>query len=174
MITVYTDGSSLGNPGPWWRAALIIQWNKHSRLQGGEPHTTNNKMELTAVLELLHSLYKDYTWNPFHSIETGLGLFDVSTRLDGQVSEIIRVYTDSEYVRKGVLHYLPVRQRNGRKTTQKKPVQHTAIRQQIALLLPCFTQLSRERVAGHSGHRENDAVDKRARAQALHHAAKKL
>lgn len=88
--------------------------------------------------------------------------------LHGTVDENVVFFMDSEYVRKGISHYLAVRKTNDRKTVRKKPIHHQLLRQRLQCLLECFVDIQRHRVEGHSGDPYNDAVDKRARKQAIH------
>lgn len=85
----------------------------------------------------------------------------------GRCSEKVTISTDSEYVQKGITEYLPNRVLRNRKTVSKKPVQHSDLRQIIALVLPLFDDLKREWVRGHNGHGMNERVDELARNEAM-------
>ena len=94
-VQVITDGACSGNPGPGGWAA-ILRYNQHEKeMWGSEPHTTNNRMEITAALEALRSLKEDCE---------------------------IEVVTDSEYVKKGITEWIHGWKRKGWMTAAKKPV----------------------------------------------------
>ena len=96
-VTIYTDGACKGNPGPGGWGALLIKGGTEKELFGGEPLTTNNRMELTAVIRALSALKR-------------------SCEVD--------VYTDSQYVRQGIMAWIHNWKRNGWKTADKKPVKN--------------------------------------------------
>jgi ribonuclease HI len=131
VVRVYTDGACRGNPGPGgWGAILQID-GKEKELFGGEPQTTNNRMELTAVIRALEAL-------------------------KGPCQ--IEVYTDSQYVQKGISEWLPDWKRRGWRTADKKPVKNVDLWQEL-------DRLAREHriawhwVKGHAGHPENERAD---------------
>lgn len=98
MITIFTDGSARGNPGPGGWAAIIAHEDKVIEFGGpSEGDTTNNKMELTAAIEALQSVGYD---------------------------EPVMLYTDSEYLKKGITEWVIGWQKNNWKTSQKKPVEN--------------------------------------------------
>lgn len=170
-IHCYTDGSALGNPGPGGRAAIIVfpkesrhaSWGREQMLKGGAPHTTNNRMELLAAAHVLYALLgikelpDGSSWGLFGGPQVP------TTRCD----EPVIISTDSEYVQKWITEYLPNRLLRNRKTANRKPVQHSDLRQIIAAVLPLFTGLQREWVRGHNGHEMNERVDVLARNEAL-------
>jgi ribonuclease HI len=133
-IKVYTDGACKGNPGPGGWGALLIAGDKRKEIYGGEPHTTNNRMELTAVIEAIKTVKKKC---------------------------IIDVYTDSVYVQKGLNEYLANWQKNGWKTAAKKPVKNVDLWQEVASLLDNH-YLTFHWVKGHAGHPENERADELA------------
>src|SRR5438552_11330907 len=94
---IYTDGACKGNPGPGGWGAILQMDGKEKELFGGEPQTTNNRMELTAVIRALELLKR-----PCH----------------------IEVYTDSQYVQKGISEWLPDWKRRGWRTADKKSVKN--------------------------------------------------
>src|SRR3954465_6794711 len=98
MITIFTDGSSKGNPGPGGWAAIVSRGERTFELGGGDRHTTNNRMELTAAIRALESL--------------------------GEVGEPVTVYTDSQYVSKGITEWIYGWQRNNWRTAGRKPVEN--------------------------------------------------
>ena len=99
-VTVYTDGACKGNPGPGGWGALLV-WGDHEReICGGEAHTTNNRMELTAVIRALESLKRACT---------------------------VDLYTDSQYVKQGIEQWIHGWKRNGWKTSDRKPVKNAEL-----------------------------------------------
>lgn len=138
-IEIFTDGACLGNPGPGgW--GVILRWkDTEKELSGGEAETTNNRMELTAVIEALKAL---------------------KTRC------VISLYTDSKYVMDGVTQWLPNWKKNNWRTSNKKSaVKNTDLWQELDNLLPQH-EILWNWVKGHNGHPENERVDKLAREQA--------
>lgn len=133
-IDLYTDGACSGNPGPGgWGA--ILQWNGHEKeLKGGERETTNNRMEMQAVIEGLSALKK--------------------------TSEVT-LYTDSKYVQNGIEEWLPGWKAKGWKTTTKKPIKNQDLWEQIDSLIQLHS-VKIIWVKGHSGHEMNERVDKLA------------
>jgi len=130
-IELFTDGACSGNPGPGGWACLLRYGEKEKELSGGEAQTTNNRMELTAVI-------------------SGLKCLKEQCR--------ITLYTDSKYVLDGVTNYLPLWQKNGWKKSNKKPVLNVDLWQELSELLPCH-QIEWVWVKGHAGHVENERVD---------------
>ncbi len=153
MITIYTDGSSLGNPGPWGRGVIIIgeeqTWEDGASRQrkktfvGGEPHTTNNRMELTAVIQALQFLHENLL-----------------------AEKEIGIHMDSMYVRDGIEKHLDAWVRRGRKLANKKPVLNQDLRSKIYELRPAFSNIQRLRVKAHAYDPLNNEVDKLARGEA--------
>lgn len=135
VIEIFTDGACSGNPGPGgWGA--ILRFNGHEKeLQGGERETTNNRMELTAVIEALKAVKE---------------------------SCMISLTTDSEYVRKGITEWLPGWKRNGWKTAAKKPVANRDLWEQLETLAAGH-QMAWHWVRGHNEHPENERCDELAR-----------
>ena len=133
-IEIYTDGACSGNPGPGGWAALL-RWNGHEKeLSGGEPDTTNNRMEMMAVIKALEALKK-------HSQ--------------------VNLYTDSQYVRQGVLEWMPGWKARGWKTADKKPVKNKDLWERIDSLLGEHHVVFHW-IKGHAGHPDNERVDKLA------------
>ncbi|MDP3763962.1 MAG: ribonuclease HI [bacterium] len=130
MITIYTDGASVGNPGPGGWGAIIVDENTVKEIGGGEAHTTNNKMELTAVIEALKSL-------------------------EGKEAAI---YTDSEYVLKGITEWIERWQKKGWKTAGRKPVLNQDLWQKL-LEVARGKKLDWKLVRGHSGIHLNERCD---------------
>lgn len=135
-LEIYTDGSSLGNPGPGGWGAVIIDGQKIIKeLGGGEKNTTNNRMELTGAIEALKYLMKsDFTRCIIH--------------------------TDSTYVLGGVTSWVENWEKNGWRTANKKPVLNKELWQElIALSRELEGKISWQKVKGHSGHIHNDRAD---------------
>ena len=128
---MYTDGAGKGNPGPGgW--GVLLEWGDHTReLHGGEPATTNNRMELTAVIE-------------------GLRILNRSCH--------IRIVTDSVYVRDGVLSWMANWKRNGWMTKAKKPVKNKDLWEVLDAELTAH-DVEWEWVKGHAGHPGNERAD---------------
>jgi iron complex transport system ATP-binding protein len=136
MIEIYTDGACSGNPGPGGWGALLRRGAVETELCGGEPATTNNRMELLAVIEALQSLTQP--------VEA-------------------RVYTDSQYVQKGISEWIHAWKRRGWKTANKEPVKNEDLWRRLDELAVGHT-LEWCWVKGHNGHPENERVDALARA----------
>jgi ribonuclease HI len=134
IITIYTDGACKGNPGPGgWGAWL--QWGGHEKeLWGGEPLTTNNRMELTAVIEAIAMLKRK--------------------------SQVI-VYTDSEYVRNGITTWIHGWKQRGWKTADRKPVKNIELWQRLDALAQQHDVTWRW-VKGHAGDPGNERADQLA------------
>lgn len=130
-VHIWTDGACLGNPGPGGWGALL-RWNGQEReLSGGEPMTTNNRMELLAAIEALDALKR-----PCEVILT----------------------TDSQYVRQGITSWLHNWKRNGWKTSARKPVKNADLWERLDRSVARH-QIRWEWVKGHSGHPENERAD---------------
>ncbi|MBE6448706.1 MAG: ribonuclease HI [Alphaproteobacteria bacterium] len=139
IVEIYTDGACSGNPGAGGWGAILRYGKVEKELSGGEPETTNNRMELQAVIEALKALKKDCD---------------------------VVLYTDSRYVMDGVNEWLPNWKKNGWKTTNKKSqVKNIELWQELDGLLPLH-KIKWVWVKGHNGHPENERVDKLAREQA--------
>ncbi|WP_026685332.1 ribonuclease HI [Azovibrio restrictus] len=130
-IDIYTDGACKGNPGPGGWGALLRSGAHEKELWGGEPETTNNRMELTAVIRALKALKR-----PVQA----------------------RVYTDSKYVQQGISEWIHGWKRNGWKTASKAPVKNADLWQQLDKLVAQH-QLQWIWVKGHAGHPENERAD---------------
>lgn len=134
MIEIYTDGACRGNPGPGGWGALLRSGSHEKELWGGESHTTNNRMEMTAVIKSLEALKKP---------------------------SVVVVTTDSQYVRKGITEWIEGWKRRGWKTASKQPVKNVELWKEIDALAAKHTVEWRW-VKGHSGHAENERVDELA------------
>ena len=135
-VEIFTDGACSGNPGPGGWAAILRSGTHEKELFGGERLTTNNRMELTAVIRGLEALKK-------RSIAT--------------------IYTDSRYVMDGLTKWLPRWKANGWKTADKKPVKNEDLWRALEQAVERHDVVWRW-VAGHSGHPENERADALARA----------
>ncbi|MCQ2740677.1 MAG: ribonuclease HI [Alphaproteobacteria bacterium] len=145
-VEIYTDGACSGNPGAGGWGALLRCNGVEKELSGGEVETTNNRLELTAVIEALSALKKECS---------------------------VSLHTDSRYVMDGVTKWLPNWQQNGWRTANKKtPVKNVDLWQQLESLLEKY-QIKWIWVKGHNGHPENERVDKLAREQAKSRISKK-
>lgn len=135
-IEIFTDGACSGNPGAGGWGVILRYGETEKELSGGDAQTTNNRMELTAVIEALKALKRECE---------------------------ITLYTDSRYVMDGVNEWLPNWKKNGWKTTNKKSaVKNLELWQELDSLLPKH-QIKWIWVKGHNGHPENERVDKLAR-----------
>jgi ribonuclease HI len=134
-VRIHTDGACSGNPGPGgWGA--ILAWNDHEReLKGGEPHTTNNRMELTAAIAALEALKRPCA---------------------------VDLYTDSQYLRSGITTWILSWKRNGWRTAERKPVKNVDLWQRLDGLLAQH-DVNWHWVKGHSGHDLNERADRLAR-----------
>jgi len=133
-IDIYTDGACRGNPGPGGWAALLLAGDNEREISGAEAQTTNNRMELTAVIRALEALKRP--------VEAA-------------------IYTDSQYVRKGVLEWMPNWKARGWKTADKKPVKNQDLWQVLDALV-VLHKLEWHWVKGHSGNVGNERVDQLA------------
>lgn len=138
-VEIFTDGACSGNPGAGGWGAVLRYGGVEKELSGGEAETTNNRMELTAVIEALKALKKP--------------------------CEIV-LCTDSRYVMDGVQQWLPNWKKNGWRTANKKsPVKNIDLWQQLDALLELH-KIKWVWVKGHNGHPENERCDKLARDEA--------
>lgn len=135
MIDIYTDGACSGNPGPGGWGVLLRVGETETELCGGEPATTNNRMELLAVIEALQSFTEPVK---------------------------ARVYTDSQYVQKGISQWIHDWKRRGWKTASKEPVKNEDLWRRLDTLAAGH-MLEWQWVRGHNGHPENERVDALAR-----------
>jgi ribonuclease HI len=134
-ITIYTDGACSGNPGPGGWGALLM-WNGHEKeISGGELDTTNNRMEMMAVIKALEALKKE--------------------------NSPVTIYTDSQYVKQGVEEWLAGWKARGWKGASKKPVRNKDLWEQIDSLIQAHT-VKFVWVKGHAGNEFNERVDKLA------------
>jgi ribonuclease HI len=131
VVTIYTDGACKGNPGPGGWGAWLSTGEHEKELFGGERQTTNNRMELTAVIEALASLKRSCD---------------------------VTIYTDSEYVRKGITEWIHGWKQRGWKTADKKPVKNADLWQRLDALR-LLHQVEWRWVKGHAGDPGNERAD---------------
>ena len=135
IVDIFTDGACSGNPGPGCWGAILRIHGREKELYGGEPDTTNNRMELTAVIEALKALKRPVK---------------------------ARVHTDSQYVQKGISEWIHAWKRRGWRTAAKQAVKNVdlwrALDDQAAQ-----HRVEWLWVRGHAGHAENERADALAR-----------
>ena len=137
-VEIWTDGACKGNPGPGGWGALIRSGAHEKELSGGEPLTTNNRMELLAAIRALEALTRPCR---------------------------VTLTTDSNYVRDGITKWVHGWQRNGWKTADRKPVKNGELWQAL-IEATRRHQIDWRWVKGHAGHAENERADKLACAAA--------
>ena len=131
MINIYTDGACKGNPGPGGWGALILEGDTKNEIYGGEANTTNNRMEIMAVIRALRTI---------------------------NTENEITVFTDSTYVQKGINEWIAKWKINGWRTSNKKEVKNKDLWVQLDNLTSQL-KINWIWVKGHSGHPENDRAD---------------
>ena len=132
-VGIHTDGACLGNPGPGGWAALLRYGDKERELVGGEPLTTNNRMELTAVIEGLQALKRPCE---------------------------VDLYLDSQYVRQGITEWVAGWKARGWRTSTKQPVKNVDLWQKLdALVAEGGHRIQWHWVRGHAGHEGNERAD---------------
>jgi ribonuclease HI len=137
-VDIFTDGACKGNPGPGGWGALLRMGRHEKELSGGDPATTNNRMELTAAIKALEALIEPCD---------------------------IRLHSDSKYVLDGITKWVHGWQKNGWKNASKQPVRNADLwHQLIAAAKPHRVEWIW--VKGHAGHTENERVDALACAEA--------
>ena len=140
QISVYTDGGCSGNPGPGGWAFVILSGTDKIMLSGGEAATTNNRMELTAVISALRYI--------------SLNIQDAAVTL----------YTDSQYVQQGITQWISRWLRNGWRTADKKPVKNVELWQTM-YKLDQELHASWQWVKGHAGNTYNELCDSMVRSE---------
>lgn len=134
VVEIFSDGACRGNPGPGgWGA--VLRWNGHEKsLFGGEPETTNNRMELMGAIRALESLNRRCR---------------------------VVITTDSQYVRKGMMEWMPSWKARGWKTAARKPVKNADLWKRLDAAVARH-DVQWHWVRGHSGHEGNEAADRLA------------
>ncbi|MAH78654.1 MAG: ribonuclease HI [Rickettsiales bacterium TMED254] len=138
VIEIYSDGSCIGNPGPGGWAAIILEKNKKKEIFGGEKITTNNRMELIAVINALNLINN---------------------------KSKISIYTDSKYIINGITIWMKNWKKNNWKTGNKKIVKNKDLWNLLDKICGIH-QVNWNWVKGHSGHELNERVDYLARSEA--------
>jgi len=134
MVEMFTDGACRGNPGPGGWGVLLRYDETEKRLWGGEDATTNNRMELTAAIKGLAALKRPTS---------------------------VRLTTDSQYVRKGIVEWIAGWKQRGWRTASRQPVKNVDLWLELDRLV-AIHDVHWHWVKGHSGHRENDIADQLA------------
>ncbi len=130
-VEIYADGACKGNPGPGGWGALLRAGGRERELHGGEAATTNNRMELTAVIRALEAL-------------------------EGR--PLVRLYTDSQYVQKGITEWIHAWKRRGWRTADNKPVKNVDLWMRLDEVAHAH-RIEWHWVKGHAGHPENERAD---------------
>jgi len=130
-VVVFADGACKGNPGPGGWGAILRTGDREKEIYGGEPATTNNRMELTAVIRALEALTRRCK---------------------------VKVFTDSQYVQKGISEWLAQWKRRGWRTAGRKPVKNEDLWRRLDELAGQH-EVDWHWVRGHAGHPENERAD---------------
>jgi ribonuclease HI len=133
-VEIFTDGACRGNPGPGGWGAVLRSEGHEKELFGGEDHTTNNRMELTAVIRALEALKRPSR---------------------------VKLYTDSQYVQKGISEWIHSWKRKGWKTADKKDVKNADLWRELDAAAARH-EVEWHWVRGHAGHPENERADQLA------------
>jgi ribonuclease HI len=134
VVEIFSDGACRGNPGPGGWGAILRLKDVEKELYGGEAATTNNRMELTAVIRALEALTRPAR---------------------------VRLYTDSQYVQKGISLWIHDWKRRGWRTAEKKPVKNADLWRELDELAARH-DIEWHWVKGHAGHVENERADRLA------------
>jgi len=134
-VDIFTDGACSGNPGPGGWGAILRYAGVEKELCGGEPATTNNRMELMAAIQALEALKRPMT---------------------------VRLYTDSEYVKNGITQWIKGWKARGWTTADRKPVKNVDLWQRLDEAAQRH-DIQFHWVRGHAGHPENERADALAR-----------
>lgn len=144
IIEIFTDGACTGNPGPGGWGAVIRYGSEEETLSGGDPQTTNNRMEMLAAIKALEHVPEG--------------------------SKVI-LTTDSQYIKNGITQWIHGWKRNGWKTAQKRPVKNKELWERLDRAAS-LREVEWRWVKGHSDHPENERADALAR-QAIKRAARR-
>ncbi len=134
-VLIYTDGACSGNPGPGGWGAIMMSGKHEREICGGEPNTTNNRMELMAAIQALEALNKPCQ---------------------------VELWTDSQYLRQGITEWLPGWKARGWRTAAKAPVKNDDLWKRLDLAR-LRHEVSWKWVKGHAGHELNERADALAR-----------
>jgi ribonuclease HI len=135
QVEVFTDGACSGNPGPGGWGAILRYGDTEKELSGGEPETTNNRMEMMAAISALEALKRPVT---------------------------VDIHTDSTYVRDGITKWIHGWKKRDWRTTDKKPVKNVDLWQRLEAAAAKH-EVAWHWVKGHAGHPENERADELAR-----------
>ncbi|HEX6120496.1 MAG TPA: ribonuclease HI [Dongiaceae bacterium] len=135
IVEIFTDGACSGNPGPGGWGAILRYGEVEKEMNGGEPETTNNRMELMAAIMAIEAVRRPCK---------------------------IHLHTDSEYLRNGITTWIHSWKARGWKTADKKPVKNVDLWQRLERAIGTH-HVHWHWVKGHSGHKENDRADELAR-----------
>jgi ribonuclease HI len=135
VVEIFTDGACSGNPGPGGWGAILRWRGTEKELKGGEPETTNNRMELMAAIQALENLKRGVR---------------------------VKLYTDSTYVQKGITEWIHGWKARGWRTAAKKPVKNEDLWRRLDDAMSGH-EISWHWVKGHAGHPENERADELAR-----------
>ncbi|HEX8578760.1 MAG TPA: ribonuclease HI [Allosphingosinicella sp.] len=133
-VQIFTDGACKGNPGPGGWGAIVRSGAHEKEFSGGEPLTTNNRMEMMAAIRALQALKRPCA---------------------------VTLWTDSNYLKDGITKWIHGWQKNGWKTADKKPVKNAELWQELLEAVRTH-QIEWKWVKGHAGHPENERADKLA------------
>jgi ribonuclease HI len=133
-VQIFTDGACKGNPGPGGWGAIVRSGAHEKEFSGGEPLTTNNRMEMTAAIRALQALKRPCT---------------------------VTLFTDSNYLRDGITKWIHGWQKNGWKTADRKPVKNAELWQELLAAVGQH-KIDWQWVKGHAGHPENERADRLA------------
>lgn len=168
MRTIYTDWSCLWNPGPWGWAG-VIQWGEQREivLSWWAKETTNNAMELTAAVKTLQWLFETYTSQKRVWTDVTWLFASWATPSRPYIGVPVTLITDSNYLKLGITEWMVTRKRRQRRRAKwGKLVENMFLRQELDVLVSCFTDLSRQRTKAHVGTELNERVDALARKEA--------
>ena len=135
IVEIFTDGACSGNPGPGGWGAVLRYGDVEKEMNGGEPATTNNRMELMAAIMAIEAVKRPCE---------------------------IHLHTDSEYLRQGITTWIHSWKARGWKTADKKPVKNVDLWQRLERAIETH-DVQWHWVKGHSGHKENERADELAR-----------
>lgn len=138
IVEIYTDGSCLGNPGPGGWGAILLYKEHEKKISGNQANTTNNQMELKAVIEALKALKK---------------------------SADIIIYTDSQYVKNGINGWIHNWKKNNWRTANRKPVKNADLWKELDVETIKHS-IEWKWVKAHAGNKYNEMVDELARQAA--------
>jgi ribonuclease HI len=134
VVHIFTDGACKGNPGPGGWGALLRCEGKEKKIYGGEKDTTNNRMEMLAVIKALEALNR---------------------------RSVVHIHTDSQYIHKGMTTWIHNWKKRGWKNAQKQPIKNSDLWQLLDSMVHAH-EIHWHWVRGHSGHIDNEEADRLA------------